>query len=41
MEILRNDPRMGQRLKQMADTLQQATEAMRSGDFSKLGGMMG
>jgi hypothetical protein len=41
MEILRNDPRMGQRLKQMADTLQQATEAMHSGDFSKLGGMMG
>jgi hypothetical protein len=41
MEILRKDPKMGQRLKQMADVLQQATEAMRSGDYGKLGGMMG
>jgi hypothetical protein len=37
MEILRKDPAVGQRLKQMADVLQQATEAMCSGDFSKLG----
>ncbi|WIA10229.1 hypothetical protein OEZ85_010431 [Tetradesmus obliquus] len=37
MEILRKDPNAGQRLKAMADVLQQATEAMRSGDFSKLG----
>jgi hypothetical protein len=37
MEILRKDPGTGQRLKQMADALQKAMEAMRSGDFSKLG----